>query len=233
MTDDIDIFLAHYGVKGMHWGKVRGAETRGQDHARDKLKERLKRSTDTLVDGITPTKIGQHKNANYSITDLKRGVKSSVNYTVKGAQGASRKAAAGAKGAVKKNKAKRAAVKAERAENYRVAKEAGYSDSKRLIDQQNVGKKGTRRIAKGIVKGDSVGKARAKEYASSTAKGLGVGAAILATPVILSSIAVGALAVSQKRGAAAAANLLADSKGLTSYATVALSFDKTKGSFGL
>lgn len=237
MTDNVDAFLAHYGVKGMQWGKTRGVNSRGNEHSIDVLKKRLKRSADEFVDGINPTKIGQNRSANYSVSDLKRGVKSSVNYTVKGARGAGRKAAAGARGAVKKSKAKRAAVKAERKANSEAANKAGYSSRQRSKDLQDVGRKGVRKIEKRVAGGEKVNTARFKVQVATTARGLAVGSAILAGPVALAIANKGAgdLAshINTKRGAEAARNLLADNRGLTSYATVALTFDKVKGSYKL
>lgn len=237
MTTEVDDFLAHYGVKGMQWGKVRGANTRNQDHARTRLNERIKRSADAWVDGITPTKIGQHRNANYSVKDLKRGVKSSVNYTVKGARGAGRKAAAGARGAANKSKAKRAAVKAQRKANFEKARDSGYQTWMRSKDTQDVGRKGVRKIEARVAGGQSVNKARFVVQAKTTARGLAVGTAILGAPLALAALngAAGNLSakINADRGAEAARNLFANSKGLTSYATVALSFDEAKGSFRL
>jgi hypothetical protein len=167
MSDNVDDFLAHYGVKGMKWGVTR--------------------------------------------------------------------AAGGVKSAAGKIKAKSKAKKAQRKENADKAREAGYTKFQKGNDLQNVGTGGVRKIEKRIANGETIRAARAKEYASSTAKGLAVGAAILAAPIALVALDKGAAnlaaSVNAKRGAAAAAKLLSDEKGLTSYKTIALAFDKATGTF--
>jgi hypothetical protein len=167
MTDNVDDFLAHYGVKGMKWG--------------------VSRATD------------------------------------------------GVKSAVKRGKEKSAAKKAERQANSEAARAAGYTKMQRVNDLQNVGRGGTRKIEKRIANGETIVKARSKEYASSTAKGLAVAAAILAGPIALAALDKGAgnlaASIQGKRGAAAAAKIFADNKGLTSYNTVALAFDKASGAW--
>jgi len=158
MTDDVDEFLAHYGVLGMHWG--------------------------------------QHK-------------------------------------VVENFREKRAATAELYKKNAAAAKAAGYQSRHRRADLSNVKLDGVRRIENRIANGQAVGKARAKEYARGTATGLAIGAglfAVLFGPGMakygLQHLA-GHLKV--RAGAKAAANLFADNKGLTSYSTVALAFDKVKG----
>lgn len=158
MTDDVDDFLAHYGVLGMHWG--------------------------------------QHK-------------------------------------VVENYKEKRVAANELYKKNAAAARAAGYQPKHRRADLANMKLDGVRRVEKRIAGGESVGKARAKEYAAGTGRGLAIGAglfAVLFGPGMakfgLKNLA-GHLRVRQ--GAKAAANLFADNKGLTSYSTVALAFDKVKG----
>lgn len=145
MTDEVDDFLAHYGVKGMKWGE------------------------------------------------------------------------------------RRAAKKQVRTDNANKAREAGYSTRARNYDMSNVGKKGVRKIEARVAAGESVRKAKAKVYTSTMLKGYAVGTAMMATPFALAAGTAGlqslANSVNAKRGAAAAATLLADTRGLTSYSTVALAFD--------
>lgn len=151
MTDNVDDFLAHYGVKGMKWGQRRA--TRVQ----------------------------------------------------------------------------------ERKDNAKIAIDAGYTKKKRALDASNIGAKGVYRVDKRIARGEDIRKARTKEYASSTARGVAVGAAILAVaygPALANAGAAGlSKNINAKRGAEAARKLFADNKGLTSYSTVALAFDKATGTF--
>jgi hypothetical protein len=175
MTDIVDDFLAHHGVKGMKWGVRKAASNVG--------------------------------------TSVKAGVKD----------------------AVQKTREKRQVKKAERKANSEAARAAGYSDAMRNKDYNDVGNRGVRRIEKRIANGDRVGVARFKEAAGATARGFAVGTAILATPIALGATSQGlsnlASSINAKRGAAAAAKLLADSKGLTSYKTVALSFNALNGAW--
>jgi hypothetical protein len=165
MANDVDEFLAHYGVEGMRWG-VRKAEEKIQ-------------------------------------------------------------------GAVNRVKDKKAAAKELYKKNAAAAKAAGYTAKKRRVDFENMDLNSVRRIENRIANGESVGKARTKEYALGTAKGLAIGAGILAAafgPAIAKRNLIGlATSVQARRGAKAAADLFANSKGLTSYSTVALNFDKVRG----
>lgn len=176
MTDDIDEFLAHYGVKGMKWGVRKAAS------------------------GVA-----------------------SAGSSIK----------AGVKDAVQRSKEKREVVKAERKANFEAARNAGYSALMRRRDLDDVGKRGVRRIEKRIANGERINMARFKESVATTARGFAVGTAILATPIAIGAANQGlsnlASSINAKRGAAAAANLFADSKGLTSYKTVSLAFNAATG----
>lgn len=176
MTDNIDDFLAHYGVKGMKWG--------------------VRKAASGVVNAGTSVK-------------------------------------AGVKDAVQRSKEKRAVVKAERKANFEKARDAGYSARMRNQDLSDMGKKGVLRVEKRIANGEKINMARFKESVASTARGFAVGSAILATPVAIGATSRGlsnlASNINAKRGAEAAAKLLADSKGLTSYSTVALAFNATNG----
>lgn len=169
MTDNVDDFLKHYGVKGMRWGVSKAAN------------------------GIS----------------------------------------SGVRKAVQKNKKKREAVKADREATSESAKAAGYHPRMRKLDLDDIGKRGVRRVEKRIANGEGITSARIKEHAGKTARGMAAGAAIIATPFMLNSMSRGlstlAKNIDAKRGAEVARNLLADSRGLTSYQTVALSFNAAKG----
>lgn len=166
------------------------------------------------------------------------------HYGVKGMKWGVRKAASGisaagssvsntVRDAVNKQREKNATTKAERKANFEAARNAGYSARMRAQDLGEVGRKGTYRIEKRIANGERIGTARFKESMASTARGFAVGSAILATPIAIGATSVGlsnlASSINAKRGAAAAATLLADTKGLTSYKTVALSYNAAKG----
>lgn len=178
MTDEIDDFLAHYGVKGMKWGVRKAASS-----------------------------------------------VSSAGSSVR----------AGVKDAVQRSKEKREATKAERKANFDAAQAAGYHPRMRNKDLEDVGKRGVRRIEKRIANGERIGTARFKESMATTARGFAVGTAILATPIAIGAANQGlsnlASNINAKRGAAAAANLLADTKGLTSYKTVSLAFNAATGAW--
>lgn len=130
---------------------------------------------------------------------------------------------------------KRAAVKQERLDNRNAARKAGYSDRMRAYDRKALGERAARRMDKRIAKGDSVVKATLKETGIFTAKSAAVISALLYGPKAIGIMSRGlstlANNINTKRGAEAAAKLFADSKGLTSYSTIALSFDPTKGSW--
>lgn len=130
---------------------------------------------------------------------------------------------------------RRRAVKAERVENRDKAAASGYSPSSRFGDYKNIGIRGVRKIEKRIAGGESIRAARTKEYASSMARGLAVAAAIIATPIAIGAASRGLTNVSHninaKRGAAAAATILADTRGLTPYSTVALAFNSATNSW--
>lgn len=178
MTDNVEDFLAHYGVKGMKWGVRKAAS---------------------------------------SISSTGSSVR------------------AGIKDAVQRSKEKREVVKAERKANYEAALAAGYTQRQRYADSEQVGIRGVRRIEKRIANGEKIGSARFKERAASTARGLAIGTAILATPIAIGATSQGlsnlASNINAKRGAEAARQLFADNKGLTSYKTVALSYNAAKGTW--
>jgi hypothetical protein len=164
MADNVDEFLAHYGVLGMQWGKRKAKEPK-QTRAQ-----------------------------------------------------------------------KKKAVAAERKANQQAARKAGYTPTMRIDDMSQVYLNGVRRIEKNVANGKSVAAARVQEYSRATAVGLGIGASLLAlrlSPMLLRKANVGlstlASNINAKRGAKAAADLFANNKGLTSYSTVALAFDKAKG----
>lgn len=130
---------------------------------------------------------------------------------------------------------RRREVKAQREETTAKAAEAGYSRGTRFSDQQNIGYRGVRKIENRIVKGESIRSARTKEYASSTAKGLAVAAVIIGTPIAIGAASKGLSGLSNnintRRGAAAAATLLADTRGLTPYNTVGMAFNAATGTW--
>lgn len=176
MTDHVDNFLEHYGVKGMRWGVRKAAS----------------------------------------------GVASTTS-----------SASAGVRDAIQRSKEKREVVKAERKANFDAARNAGYNARLRNLDLSDIGVKGVRRVEKRIANGERIVPARLKERAASTARGFALGAAILATPIAIGATSQGlsnlANNINAKRGAEVARQLFADSKGLTPYSTVALSFNATKG----
>lgn len=166
------------------------------------------------------------------------------HYGVKGMKWGVRKAAsgisnvglsvnAGVRDAVQRSKEKREATQAERKANFEAAANAGYSARMRREDLSDIGKRGVRRVEKRIANGERVNVARFKENIASTARGFAVGTAILATPIAIGAASQGlsnlASHINAKRGAEAARQLFADSKGLTSYKTVALSYNAAKG----
>lgn len=130
---------------------------------------------------------------------------------------------------------RRREVKAQREATTAKAEAAGYSRGTRFSDQQNIGNRGVRKIENRIAAGESIRSARTKEYASSTAKGLAVAAAIFATPIAIGAASRGLSGLSNnintRRGAAAAATLLADTRGLTSYNTVGMAFNAATGTW--
>lgn len=162
-----------------------------------------------------------------------KGMKWGVRKAVSGAQIAGNAVSNTVRDAVQKQRAKNAVTKAERKANFEKAREAGYSSRMRNQDLNEIGVRGTRRIEKRIAGGERIGTARFKESMASTARGFAVGTAILATPIAIGAASQGlsnlASGINTKRGAEAAAKLFADNKGLTSYKTVALSFNAAKG----
>ena len=178
MAEDLDDFLAHYGVKGMKWG---------------------------------------------------------VRKAASGVASAGSSVSAGVKDAVQRTKEKREVKKAERKANFEKALEAGYHPRTRKKDLEDVGRRGVRRIEKRIANGERIGTARFKEHAASTARGFAVGTAILATPIAIGAANQGlsnlASNIKAKRGAEAAAKLFADTKGLTSYKSIALTFNAATGAW--
>ena len=162
------------------------------------------------------------------------------HYGVKGMKWGVSKAAsagssvrAGVKDAIQRSREKREVVKAERIANRDGARKRGYTERMRAQDYQDMGARGMRRVEKRIANGEKIGKARFKERTASAARGFAVGTAILATPIAIGATSQGlstlANSINAKRGAEAARKLFADSKGLTSYSTIALSFDASKG----
>lgn len=176
MTENVDDFLEHYGVKGMKWGVRKAASS---------------------IASAT----------------------SSVN--------------AGVRDAVQRSREKREATDAERKANYNAAADAGYSPRMRNQDLSDIGKRGVRRVEQRIAKGERVNVARFKEDVASSLRGFAIGTAVLATPVAIGLTSYGlsnlASNINTKRGAEVARQLFADSKGLTSYSTVALAFNASKG----
>lgn len=170
--------------------------------------------------------------AHYGVKGMKWGVRKAAS----GVASVTSSATAGVRDAVQRSKEKRQVVKAERQANYEAAAAAGYTARQRQKDLDDIGRRGTRRVEKRIANGERIGTARFKERSASTARGLAVGTAILATPLAIGLADQGlsnlAKNINAKRGAEAARKLFADSKGLTSYSTIALSFDPTKGSWG-
>lgn len=171
----------------------------------------------------------------YGVKGMKWGVRKAASGVASGVASASSAAKAGVRDAVQRSKEKRAVTKAERKENFEKAREAGYSARMRNQDLDDVGIRGTRRIEKRIANGERIGMARFKESVATTARGMAVGAAIIATPIAIGAASKGlsglANDINTKRGAEAARNLFADNKGLTSYQTVALSYNAAKGSW--
>lgn len=131
---------------------------------------------------------------------------------------------------------RRAAVKAERAENTKKARMKGYSRDQKDLDTVVLGRSTVRRIEKRIAAGEDLKKVRSSEELKHTAKNLAVAVAVLATPKLMSlgtKALVNAAASKQaKDGAKAAADLFANSKGITSYETIALAFDGSRGVWG-
>lgn len=162
-----------------------------------------------------------------------KGMKWGVRKAASGITNAGLSINAGVRDAVNRQREKNAVTKAERKENFEKAQAAGYTSRMRNKDINDVGIRGTRRIEKRIANGERIGMARFKESMASTARGLAVGSAILVTPVAVGAASQGlsnlANNINAKRGAAAAAKLFADNKGLTSYKTVSLSYNAAKG----
>lgn len=153
-----------------------------------------------------------------------------------GVRNVGNKVSSGVKTSIQKVREKQKATQAERKANFEKARNAGYSASMRKSDIVQVGIRSTRRIEKRIASGEKVGVARFKESMAANAKGAAIGAAIMSTPF---AIAAAKLTISNisssnnaKRGAEAARKIFADGKGLTSYKTIALSFDPSNGSWG-
>jgi len=167
--------------------------------------------------------------AHYGVKGMRWGVRKAAS----GIASATSSVNAGVRDAVQRSREKREVVKAERKANFEAARNAGYTSRMRNLDIDDIGVRGTRRVEKRIADGERIGTARFKERASSTARGFAVGAAILATPIAIGATSQGlsnlANSINTKRGAEAARKLFAESKGLTSYSTVALSFNATKG----
>lgn len=167
--------------------------------------------------------------AHYGVKGMRWGVRKAAS----GIASATTSATAGVKDAVQRSKEKRAVTKAERKANFEAARDAGYTSKMRNQDLDDIGIRGTRRIEKRIAGGERIGTARFKETAASTARGFAIGTAILATPIAIGMTSQGlsnlANNINAKRGAEAARQLFADNKGLTSYSTVALSFNAAKG----
>lgn len=162
-----------------------------------------------------------------------KGMKWGVRKAASGIASATSSASAGVRDAVQRSKERRENTKAERKANFETARDAGYTPRMRNQDIDGIGIRGTRRIEKRIAGGERIGTARFKETAASTARGFAIGTAILATPIAIGATSQGlsnlASNINAKRGAEAARQLFADSKGLTSYSTVALSFNAAKG----
>lgn len=162
-----------------------------------------------------------------------KGMKWGVSKAASGISSATSSVSAGVKDAVQRSKEKREVVKAERQANFEAAINAGYTRQMRNSDLPDIGKSGVRRVEKRIANGERIGTARFKESAASTARGFAVGTAILATPIAIGLTSQGLSNLSSninaQRGAEAARKLFADSKGLTSHTTVALSYNATKG----
>jgi hypothetical protein len=169
-----------------------------------------------------------------------------AHYGVKGMKWGVRRAAGGVadagssvrstvKDAVNRQREKNAVTKAERKANFESARDLGYTPRMRNQDIDDIGIRGVRRVEKRVANGERIGTARFKESMASTARGLAVGTAILATPVAIGATSQGLSNLSSninaKRGEKAAAKLLADTKGLTSYKTVSLSYNAAKDSW--
>ena len=165
----------------------------------------------------------------YGVKGMKWGVRKAAD----GLSSAGRTVNAGVRDAVQRSKEMREVTKAERKANSEAAAEAGYSRRMRNQDLSDIGKRGVYRVEKHIANGEKVNVARFKEYMASTARGLAIGTAILATPIAIGATSHGlsnlASNINAKRGAEAARQLFADNKGLTSYKTVALSYNAAKG----
>lgn len=157
------------------------------------------------------------------------------HYGVKGMKWGVTRASDGIRSGVGKIKAKRAAVNKERAANTQKARAAGYKDVSREYDTKYLGARSTRRIEKRIAGGENIDKARNREYNKQLVRGLAIGGALLVGPLAVTTLDRGAgnLAkhINGKRGAAAAAKVFADGKGLTSYKTFGLAFDAATGSY--
>lgn len=130
---------------------------------------------------------------------------------------------------------RRAAIKADRKANFESAKEKGYTNKQRQEDLHDMGTRGVRRVEKRIAGGEKINVARFKEFARTKAQG-----AAFVTALIGGTAAVGAASrglsslasnINAKRGAAAAATMLADSRGLTSYSTFGMAFNAATGTW--
>ena len=110
-----------------------------------------------------------------------------------------------------------------------------YSAKRRQEDQAIYGRGGVKRINRRMNAGATHNKAQLQEFGL----GLGVGVALAAAPIVLSTVAsFGGTAIrnaaassAARRGAEATANAMADSRGLTSYRTIALAFDTASGTW--
>lgn len=130
---------------------------------------------------------------------------------------------------------RRAALKAERIANRDSAREKGYTDRMRREDIRDMGIRGTRRVEKRVAGGEKINNARFKEFARTKAQGAAFVASLIGGAVAINAASKGlstlANNINTKRGAAAAATMLADSRGLTSYNTLGMAFNAATGTW--
>jgi hypothetical protein len=124
-----------------------------------------------------------------------------------------------------------------------VERAAGYTDSQRDADAKKYGKRAPGRVDKRVAKGKTLADARAYNQNYRRNKRLMITGAYMAAklgPIVLAGVGAGLNAAAtnyvtskhEAAGARAAANMFADSRGISSQPVINLSFNPATGVFG-